>query len=225
MEFGMAGISCFLAMPTHRDIPAQTVISLLETQSEMQARGIPLKVYLEVGGSLVHHSRTSLVHQFLKTDCTRIFWVDSDITWQAKDFIRLLALSTKMDVVCAAYPVKQDPPLFFLRYDESDAHKTNEYGCLSVKGAGLGFAVITRQVIEQLSAKAPMIKFPFQQECIPGVFRCDVDNGEARGEDMAFFSDICDLGYVVNLDPSVSLGHIGSKVYSGSVASMMVPVS
>lgn len=219
----MAGVSCFLAMPTHRDIPAQTVVSLLETQSEMQARGIPLKVYLEVGGSLVHHARTSLVYQFLKTDSTKLFWVDSDITWKAADFIRLLALSTKMDVVCAAYPVKQDPPLFFLRYDESRVHQTNEYGCLPVRGAGLGFAVISRNVIEQLSAKAPLHKYPFQSEKIPRVFRCDNDGDEERGEDMAFFSDICDLGYVVNLDPSVSLGHIGNKVYRGSIANFMEP--
>jgi hypothetical protein len=221
MQFGMAGVSCFLAMPTHRDIPAATVMSLLNTQREMQTRGIPLLVHMEVGGSLVHHSRTSLVHQFLKTDCTHLFWVDSDIVWEVKDFERLLALATKMEVVCAAYPVKQDPPLFFLRYDETATHKTNEYGCLPVRGAGLGFSVIQRGVIEKLSANAPLRKYPFNAEPIPRVFRCDDDGTDARGEDMAFFSDICDLGYAVNLDPSVSLGHIGTKVYSGSIASMM----
>ena len=219
----MAGISVFLAMPTHRDIPAQTVMSLMETQREMHNHNIPLTINMEVGGSLVHHSRTSLVRQFLKTDQNRMFWVDSDITWEAKDFLRLLALSTKMEVVCGAYPTKTDPPVFFLRYDGENTHYANEYGCLPVKGAGLGFTVVQRKVIEELSAKAPLVKFPFLGELTPRVFRCDEVNGEARGEDMAFFSDICDLGYTVNLDPSIDLGHVGSKTYSGSIASKMEP--
>ena len=84
--------------------------------------------------------------------------------------------------------------------------------------------VIDRKVIEQLSANAPLRKYPFQPEKIPRVFRCDNDGDEERGEDIAFFSDIGDLGYTVNLDPSVELGHIGSKVYSGSIASMMEQV-
>lgn len=223
MKFGMAGVSVFLAMPTNRDLPAQTVISLLETQQALHDKNIPLRVHMEVGGSLVHHSRTALVHQFLKTDFTRMFCIDSDITWKPADFLKFLALSTKMEVVCAAYPTKTTPSVFFIHYEDHDL-ESNEFGCLPVKGAGLGFTVIQRKVIEELYANAPKRKYPWSEELIPKVFRQDEEGIEERGEDMAFFSDIRDLGYSINLDPSITLGHIGPHVYSGSVSSMMEPV-
>ena len=222
MQFGMAGVSVFLAMPTHRDIPAQTVISLLETQQLLHDSGIKFQVHMEVGGSLVHHSRTALVHAFLKTDYSRLFWVDSDITWKPQDFLRFLAFSTKMEVVCGAYPTKTTPSVFFLKYDEARV-ESNEFGCIPVEGAGLGFTVIQRKVIEELSAKAPLRKYPWNENLIPRVFRQDEEGVNARGEDMAFFSDIGELGYTVNLDPSITLGHIGSHVYSGSISSMIEP--
>ncbi len=220
MKFGMAGVSVFLAMPTHRDIPAQTAISLLETQQALHEKNIPFRVHMEVGGSLVHHSRTSLVHQFLKTDHNRMFWVDSDITWKPDDFLRFLALSTKMEVVCGAYLTKTTPSIFFLNYEQG-VLEANEYGCLSVKGAGLGFTVVQRKVIEELYAKAPLRKYPWSEDLIPKVFRMDEEGIAERGEDMAFFSDIRDLGYSINVDPSITLGHIGPYVYSGSLSSMM----
>jgi hypothetical protein len=34
---------------------------------------------------------------------------------------------------------------------------------------------------------------------------------------MAFFSDIRDLGYQVNIDPNVTLGHVGPKEYRASI--------
>lgn len=224
MHFGMAGVSCYLAMPTHRDIPAQTVIALLETQHLLQSKNIPLEVHLEVGGSLVHHSRIALAHRFLKSSATHLFWVDSDISWQCEDFMRLLALATKMEVVCAAYPTKREPGQFLMRY-ESEILRGNEYGCFPIKGIGLGFTVVQRKVIQELWDKAPKRKFPWSEELLPKVFRLDEEGIEDRGEDMAFFSDIRDLGYVVNLDPNVVLGHIGSKVYTGQLLSMMEKVA
>jgi hypothetical protein len=52
---------------------------------------------------------------------------------------------------------------------------------------------------------------------IPSVFRIDSVDGGRRGEDMAFFADIRAAGYKVMLDPTVDLGHVGRKVYTGSI--------
>lgn len=225
MKLDMAGVSVMLAMPVHRDLPVQTVRSLLETQGVMQENNIPLVLHLEVGGSLVHHARTVIAHHFLKGECNRLFWIDSDIAWSGQDFLRFIALSTKMEVVCGSYPCKSDPPLFFLNLDDADAQlEANEYGCLPVKGAGLGFTIVQRQVMERLAEKAPKLIYPRINEPIPRIFRCDELNGEARGEDMAFFADVRELGYRVNLDPSITLGHVGSKEYSASIGDFITKV-
>lgn len=220
----MAGVSVMLAMPTHRDIPAGTVASLLATQDLMRVKGIPYETQLQVGNSLVTHARSKIAHTFLKSDKSLLFWVDSDIEWEAKDFLRLCALATKMDIVGGAYPAKKDPIVFFLDPSSGGEIESNEYGCLKIGGWGMGFTVVNRRVIEAVADKSPKLKFNGSDEPIASMFRCDEIDGYARGEDMAFFADIKDLGFEAFLDPSVTLGHIGSKTYTASIADMLRPI-
>lgn len=221
----MAGVSVMLAMPAHRDIPTGTVTSLLETLDLCNARRIPFEVQFQVGSSLVHHARNKIAHLFLKSDKSLLFWVDSDIEWQAQDFVKLCALSTKMDVVGAAYPAKKDPPVFFLDRSSQGEFEANEYGCLQLGGWGMGFTVINRRVIEALSQAAPKLKLNGSEEPVPRIFRCDDErDGYAVGEDMAFFADIKARGFGVFLDPTITLGHIGQKTYAGSLADMLRPI-
>lgn len=217
--FNLSGLSVMVGMPVHRDISPQTVRSMLNTYAEVIKGGIPIDVNMQHGSSLVHHARTCIAHDFLQSKCNRLFWIDSDISWDEKDFVKLVALSTEMEVVCAAYPLKSDPPVFFINVDDIDRElEANEFGCIQVKGAGLGFTIVQRKVMEELAAKAPMRKYPQREMPIPRIFRCDNDGEEERGEDMAFFADVIGLGYQVNLDPTVKLGHVGQKEYSSSVA-------
>jgi hypothetical protein len=224
MKVDMAGVSVMLAMPTHRDIPAGTVASLLATQDLLTAKRIPFEVQLQVGNSLVTHARSKIAHTFLKSDKSLLFWVDSDIEWEAKDFLRLCALATKMDVVGGAYPAKRDPIVFFLDPSSGGDIESNEYGCLKIGGWGMGFTVMNRRVIEAVAAKSPKLKFNGSNEPIAHMFRCDEIDGFARGEDMAFFADVKELGFEAFLDPSVTLGHIGSKTYTASIANMLRPI-
>jgi hypothetical protein len=86
---------------------------------------------------------------------------------------------------------------------------------------GLGFTVISREVMDRLADRAPKLVFPDGPEPKPHIFRSDSFNGAVRGEDMAFFSDIHDLGYKVWLDPAVELGHVGTYVYRASFLKLM----
>ncbi|WP_334362415.1 hypothetical protein [Bradyrhizobium sp. AZCC 1578] len=224
MKLDMAGVSVMLAMPTHRDIPAGTVASLLATQDLLTVKRVPFEVQLQVGNSLVTHARSKIAHTFLQSDKSLLFWVDSDIEWKAADFLRLCALATKMDVVGGAYPAKKDPITFFLDPSSGGEIESNEYGCLKIGGWGMGFTVVTRRVIEALADKSPKLKFNGVDEPIAHIFRCDEHNGYARGEDMAFFADAKDLGFEAFLDPSITLGHIGSKTYTASIADMLRPI-
>lgn len=219
VHLSIEGIRPMLCMPTHRDLHALTVRSLLATQEALWQRQIPFHMEVGVGSSLVHHARSKLAWQFLQSNCNRLFWVDSDITWEAADFLRLLALSTKMPVVSAAYPVKRDPPEFLLSAVALDTDiPANEYGCVPVSGVGLGFTCIDRKVVEIIAEKSPKAIFPDVPDGpIPHLFRCDMAGDRARGEDMAWFADCREAGFDVWLDPNVELGHIGQKVFRASL--------
>ena len=78
----------------------------------------------------------------------------------------------------------------------------------------MGFVCMQRHIIEKLSAKAPMLKFATMPEAMPHIFRCDSHDGHFRGEDIALCADIRDLGYEIKIDPTITLGHVGSKTYT-----------
>lgn len=222
-QMSVAGVSVMLAMPVHRALPWQTARSLVETQSLMQAKGIGFDIEMQVGSSLVHHARNKLAARFLASTHTHLFWVDSDMEWAADDFLRFVAMATEMTCLCGAYAAKRDPITIFLGEMPTEV-ETNEFGCFPVSGAGLGFTVVNRQIMELLSEAAPKAKFPDSETLIPYIFRTDLTaDGYARGEDMAFFSDVADLGHSVMLDPNVSLGHVGEKTFTGTVAAMLEP--
>jgi hypothetical protein len=212
----MAGVKIMLAMPTYGNLPSATVHSLLRTQGELMSRGIDVMYNTWDGCSLVHKARSNIALGFLESDCTHLFWVDSDLCWQSKDFLKLAALCTKMEVVCAAYPAKQDEAAFYLGYKDK-VIELNEYGCVDIKHIAMGFSVVQRKVIEALAAKAPLAKTESDGEPTPRIFRLDIHNGQERGEDIAYFDDIRELGFKVWLCPTVNIGHVGQKVYDHKI--------
>lgn len=217
MQVDLTGISVCIAMPVFANMPPKTVRSLIETQAACLNRGMVLDIEMNVG-STVFHARSLATHRFLKSDCTRLFFIDSDMVWTPEDFFRFLALSTKMDCVSAAYPARTDPPKIYISFSASEV-EANEWGCLPVDGLGLGFTILSRHVLERLAEKAPKLTF---SQSLPGervakIFRFDEPEGEARGEDMAFFADVKALGVQPWLDLEVNLGHVGEKEFRASI--------
>lgn len=59
--------------------------------------------------SLITRARNYLVDDFLRSDCTHLLFIDSDIGFDPNDVVNLLAISNPQsdyDVVCAPYPKK-----------------------------------------------------------------------------------------------------------------------
>jgi len=213
-------VTISLVMPVNRPLPWQTAISMIETKSLLQSYGLDMIIQIIAGCSQVHNARNEAVSAFLESDKTRMFWIDSDIAWKADDFMRLVALSSQMDVICGVYPKKSDPIQFQVAAPvPGPDDEPNEFGCYSIGGTGLGFTIVARHVIEELAAKAPIVRYCDKN--MSYVFRGDdVVNGSVVGEDIAFFSDVRKAGHTVWFDPSLTLSHIGDKAYTASFAEM-----
>jgi hypothetical protein len=168
----------------------------------------------EKGNALIDYSRNKLVQLFMeKTTLKKLVFIDADISFKWEDIERLLAFSSKYDVVCGTYPVKQDDPKYFINpvFEEGKV-VINEYGLVSIKGAGAGFLCIDRSVFERMK---PYCK-PFrvgEQDYIE-YFSCGVQDGQLRGEDITFMCKWVDeFKGEVWLDPGIELSHIGMKTY------------
>lgn len=223
VEFDLKNASVMIAIPVNRDLPWQTARSLMETCIRFANTGLNFDVQFVVGSSIIECARSKVADVFLKGKCQHLFMIDSDQTWTPDAAIRMLALSTKMDVVCGAYPAKHDPPTFLLNPEDCEV-ETNEWGCLPLKGLGLGFTIVQRHVMEELADRAPKLTFPDSDDSIAHIFRCDIVDGAFRGEDMAFFADVRALGYTVWVDPTIEIGHVGAKEYRGKLTDAIAAV-
>lgn len=205
-EIDIRNSSVMIAMPVYHRIPPLTVISLLKTVQYTVQVGIACNTLMEIS-SAITVARDGLLDEFVNSEFEKLLWIDSDVTWEVEDFQRLLALSTKYPVVGAAYPARR-PDSMEVYVETIEGNKPDEQGLVAVKGMGLGFTIVDREVIEKVIRGKPRVMGLHKRE-MREVFRFDSIDGKRRGEDMAFFADIRALGYDVMLDATMRLGHIG----------------
>jgi hypothetical protein len=211
--------SISIGMPCGPYIPWQTSMALTRTVRDCALMGVTADMTVIAGSSAVQQARSQTVHQFLtQTDASHLFWIDSDIVWESKDFVKTLALASVFDVVCATYPMKNEARSIVVKHPDLKNFEINKYGLVKIWGVGLGFTVVSRAALEKLVATKPLVYDAAKDNARPDVFRFDTVPGKhehpnARGEDLAFFADLRELGYDIWLDPRIVLGHVGTHVY------------
>jgi hypothetical protein len=216
MQVSLDGLNVIIGMPVYGSPTTQTTMCLLQTVRNCALSGIPLDVHITTG--FMPFVRDYVLDNFLKSDANRLFWIDSDMVWTWDDFVKMLAWSTKVDVIAATYPQKRKQTNeFVILYDDPPkAHP--EFDLVEIHATGLGFSVWTRKVCEDLVKGKPMIRDGFSgQECAE-VFSLTHRNGERHSEDVNAFKDIGALGHKVWLDPEISLGHLGQWKWRGNPA-------
>lgn len=219
-RYDLSGLDLFVAIPTNRPHDPRFVGCLLNLQFVLMGKGIPVTFGLKVGNSRVEKARTSVAWDFLETTCNRVLWLDDDHTFSPKDVIRLLCFSTELDIVGAVYPCKKDPIELRLSTTQSII-PSEKHGLIQVDGMGLGFTMVCRHVMQKLADHSPLVKFDEYEERRPMIFRPRLNEKmEDVGEDIGFFHDCKELGFKVYVDPAMKIGHIGTKVYEGTLCEL-----
>lgn len=214
----LGNVSVAIGMPVGKPIPPQTVTSIFATAYTLGQMGIRCDLLMQICG-VIQVARDTVLDQFLQGTADKLFWIDSDMVWTPQEFLRLLAFSTKFDVVTAAYRTKIEGPATYVVNTTGMTPVVNQYGLRSINGLGLGFAIVDRKAIAHLASKAPRVLEGAERREMAEVFRIDkTPEGCRRTEDMAFFADLRDAGFTVWCDPSIELGHIGEKEWRGRLA-------
>lgn len=199
-------------------LPWPTCVSLMATVRACDREKLHVQISAPTGSSMVLWARSAIVGAFLKSDCDRLFWIDSDLVWTPADFFRLVGFSASHDIISGAYPLKADPPRFVVNYPEPDTYEVNRLGNVRIKSLAMGFTICKREVIEKIAATKETLHDELSGADYPDFFRVGRRaNGGPIGEDIAFFEDAAELGFKAWLDPSVKLAHIGLKEYQGDV--------
>ena len=205
-----------IGLPCGDYFPWRTTRSLARTAHAAGVIGVPINVYITAGSSDVCIARDGVLTQYLSGKDQYLFWIDSDITWEPEDFFRVLRLTKDLGVVCAAYSLKRDAADCIINFVEPPV--THTTGCVEIRGTGLGFCCVRRDIIDAFAAtKEYMIHDGNGREIINAFYRPRKMHEDGRvhagGEDGGFYDDLRALGHKIWLDPTICLGHNGSKEY------------
>lgn len=173
--------SIFLAIPAYGGmVTGITMKSVLDLQTICTQYGIELRVSMIFNESLVQRARNYLADEFMcRSTCTNFFFVDSDVGFDAKDVITMLALDK--DIIGGLYPKKsigweqlkkaidKNPDLPASEYAKltgemvfnpiAGTEKFNVSELVEVAELGTGFLMIKREAFEAFDVAFPEYKY------------------------------------------------------------------
>jgi hypothetical protein len=209
----------FVAIPVYsHDLDFKTVISLTQAAAEAAQYNFKLQVQFRVGNSLVHKARNMLLSEFLTTDCTDLFFVDSDISWGPGTFGRMVA--HPVDFVCGCYRSKSAAVHYFVKPADGVFRRDRVHGLVEVEAAPAGFMRVSRKAIEAMIAHGSQDAW-FTDQTAPHIakiwhlFEFILENHILWGEDYSFCRKYRQAGGKVWIDPDITLHHTGKMTYSG----------
>lgn len=147
--------------------------------------GVEVRFYYLFNESLITRARNYCIDEFLRSDCTHMLFIDSDIGFNAQDVFAMLAIQSEesdYDVLCAPYPKKciawekiklavdkgfadQDPNVlskFVGDYVFNPANGKNEIQIsepAEVLEAGTGFMMFKRSSLEKYTSAYPELMY------------------------------------------------------------------
>lgn len=143
----------FVALPIYggaHPVFFQSIIKLLHNPP------VQVQIATLIGDSLVSRARNNLVSQFLKSDCTHLLFIDSDLQFEPWQIKRLVDHGG--EIVCGMYPKKQRQLGWVMNIFEG-VDKGDSNGLLPVKCAGTGAMLIRRSVFEEMQEAYPSLRY------------------------------------------------------------------
>lgn len=158
--------------------------STLDTFMAFTKWGLTIVPFFIFNESLITRARNYIADEFLRSDCTHLLFIDSDIEYKPEDVLVLLHLSVtreNMDIVCGAYPkkniswekVKQavdmgkadEKPTLLENYTGDYVFNSVKTGSfmlnepIEVAEAGTGFMLIDRKVFDDFIVAYPELQY------------------------------------------------------------------
>lgn len=184
--------------------------SLAETAILLHDSMIPFQIHVVHAKSLIVLTRNEILQAFLKSDCTHLFCIDSDLGWPAKVVIQFL--NRDVDFIGGCYPSRNDKLFRFRPSYQNDGSLVVNKSCLEMEAIPAGFMLIKRHVIEKMIADTPELAYVSKEKNKPSghcLFNTAVINGEFWGEDYYFCQIARKSGFKILVDPTIEFNHDG----------------
>ena len=220
--------------------------SLIAMTNVMKQCGWDMSFSSMFNESLIQRGRNALVHQFLKTPCTHLMFIDADIKFDPAHIPPMV--HADVDIICGIYPKKEinwhgvekavkegvevdklatrTGSLVVNLVDYTGSVTVPENKPVEIWNGGTGFMLIKREVLEGLKDKVSsyvndvtVINGTMGADRIVEYFACSIEPETERllSEDYHFCYVARKNGYKVWAAPWVRLGHLGSYLFEGGL--------
>jgi len=211
----------YICSPIYGGVDPHFFKCVLKLQQELNTKSIHGVLDFLTGDSAVGRARNALTARFLKTDCTHLLFLDSDLVFSGDQISKLL--SHNEPIVGGLYCKKATGlPVQFVLNACYEPIPMRPDGLQEVRYLGTGFICIAREVFEKMievygeeisykcDADPKVTEWDFWAM---GVYRYPDGSKRWLSEDWLFSQRALDLGYKVYADMSVLAKHSGNILY------------
>lgn len=209
-------IHAYVATPAYDGrVMTDYALSMTEAAGSAALLGIQVTAAVMGNGAFIEIARCNFVRMFLETDCTHLFFIDSDLKFEARAFVGLLMANKP--VVAGMYRRRQEPedyPVKLTPWTDGGGLWVDDEGWVMCDRVPTGFLCIRRDVIEQMAAVAPILAIE-KQPPAPLLFDTQrIKTGERTvtflGEDFSFCDNyVQQFGEPIAVWPDMDFTHGG----------------
>ena len=222
-------------------VHAQYMSSMIQLVNNCAAAGISVDCPLIWFESLISRARNSSAAAALSSNCDYLFFVDTDIIFNYKDFFKLL--DADKDVAVGLYTKKyinerklnalfekfsQLPKVWKSLVGDFSSEFTNNTNedIIKVEYAATGFMLIKTSVFKTIAEKMPELKYKNDIDAYMSYgdnfydfFRCWVnpDNKKYESEDYGFCRNWHNCGGEIHAVKDINLIHRGNYCFEGNL--------
>lgn len=212
----------FVAIPTRDSkLEIECARCLLDEQIIALVGGDEIRTMFQKGTGAPTAGRNLLVQSFMESDCDRLMFVDSDISWNIGDLVKVAKHDAEL--VAGAYRYKLDDECYPVIWpDDGTELWTDERGLMEVKALPTGFMAISRSVFDKFREAHPHRTYEHFGKKGFAYFHAPWREGHLYTEDTNFCIEWREMGGKVWLDPELTLTHHdGPKEYTGHVGNWL----
>lgn len=204
----------YIAIPAYDSrIDVLCMASIINNIRDLEKRGYEVTYTPKMGDPYIDQARNALVASFLRTDCTDMIFVDTDLAFDSNAMWRLMR--NDVQVVGGVYPYRSEEedgfPVSLMVDDDKKPVTDYDKGLVECNSIPTGLMRIRRDVFEKLYKKYPQFKDDKGEVKYFRVGQLFLDEGDDRwwGEDN-YFCEICKRSEIkIYCEPMISFVHIG----------------
>lgn len=196
----------FVAIPVYDGkLQVQTVKCLLEETAVASGIGDELRVNFLPSCSVPAQGRNQLVQSFMDSDCDRLVFLDSDLTFEPGSLIKLA--HSPAEFVGGSYRFKKIDESYPIGWLPKPELQWDENKLLEVAMLPTGFLALSRGVFEKFRESYPGREYEHWGHKSYAFFQMIFKDGVLYSDDSYFCKEWLDCGGKIYLDPEIALDH------------------